>query len=169
MLFKTIINDRVYRVEIDQNKSVARIDDEKMEYEIIDQKNGRLLLRSGTKLYNFDNIIVNGSHVSFAMNGDFVEANVKDERQLLLEKLGFENLTDNKTGDLISPMPGKILEIMIQQGDTVIAGQPLMILEAMKMENELKATANGIVSSLLVNTGDNVEKNQHLLVISPSG
>jgi biotin carboxyl carrier protein len=169
MLFNTIINDQLFHVEVDRERSVARINDEKLKFEIVEHKNGRIILRSGTKIYKFDNICVNGSNVSFAMNGSFFDAKVKDEKDLLLEKLGFENHTENKAGDLRAPMPGKILEIMIQQGDKVSAGQPLIILEAMKMENELKAPAGGEISSLLVNTGENVEKNQHLLVISPSG
>jgi biotin carboxyl carrier protein len=70
---------------------------------------------------------------------------------------------------LRAPMPGKILEVMVQAGDTVAAGEPLMILEAMKMENELIAPSGGKISSLLVKTGDKVEKNQNLIVISPSG
>ena len=166
MLFETIINDKVYRVEIDRNRSLARINDEILEFEIVEQNNGRILLRSGTKLYKFDNINVNGSSVSFALNGVFLDTIVKDEQALLLEKLGFKNQKGKKEGDLNAPMPGKILEIMIQPGDKVVAGQPLVILEAMKMENELKAPAGGIISALLVKAGDSVEKNQHLLVIS---
>lgn len=166
MLFETLINDKVYRVEIDRNRSLARINDEILEFEIVEQNNGRILLRSGTKLYKFDNIHVNGSSVSFALNGVFLDTIVKDEQTLLLEKLGFKNQTGKKEGDLNAPMPGKILEIMIQPGDKVDAGQPLVILEAMKMENELKAPAGGIISALLVKAGDSVEKNQHLLVIS---
>lgn len=166
MLFETLINDKVYRVEIDRNRSLARINDEILEFEIVDHNNGRILLRSGTKLYKFDNINVDGSSVSFALNGVFLDTIVKDEQALLLEKLGFKNQKGKKEGDLNAPMPGKILEIMIQPGDKVDAGQPLVILEAMKMENELKAPAGGIISALLVKAGDSVEKNQHLLVIS---
>ena len=72
-------------------------------------------------------------------------------------------------GDLKAPMPGKILDILVKEGDEVALGDPVMILEAMKMENELKSPADGILEALHVEKGDNVEKNQLLLEISPRG
>ncbi|MEX0647161.1 MAG: acetyl-CoA carboxylase biotin carboxyl carrier protein subunit, partial [Balneolaceae bacterium] len=67
------------------------------------------------------------------------------------------------------PMPGKILELLVQEGDSVEAGQPVIILEAMKMENELKAPIQGKVATLQISQNDNVEKNQPLLEIEPRG
>jgi biotin carboxyl carrier protein len=167
--FKSKINNREFHLEIDPNSSIARINNEIFEYEIVVHDKDRILLRSGTRLYKFDNICVDGNNVTFAMNGVSFDAEVKDARDILLEQLGFQNQKQTNAGSLRAPMPGKILEIMVQAGDTVAAGEPLMILEAMKMENELKAPSGGKISSLLVKTGDKVEKNQNLIVISPSG
>ena len=65
-----------------------------------------------------------------------------------------------------SPMPGTILAVNVKEGDAVKAGQVLMILEAMKMENEIMAPADGKVTSLAVAKGNTVESGALLCVIA---
>ncbi len=60
-------------------------------------------------------------------------------------------------------MPGLIIDLRVKDGDAVMPGDPLLILEAMKMENMIKASAAGIVKSVKVKKGDSVEKNQVLI------
>ena len=59
---------------------------------------------------------------------------------------------------LIAPMPGLLVRVNVQPGDEVQVGQPLVVMEAMKMENELRSTASGIVGSVRVQPGVAVEK-----------
>jgi glutaconyl-CoA decarboxylase len=72
-------------------------------------------------------------------------------------------LLDSKT--LTAPMPGKILEIKVKVGDQVEAGQPIVILEAMKMENVMTAPASGIVKEIPIETGINVNQGDILVAI----
>ena len=64
-----------------------------------------------------------------------------------------------------SPMPGNILRILVNVGDTVSENQPLMILEAMKMENDIPATGDGEVAEIRVKKGDAVETDAVLIVL----
>ncbi len=64
-----------------------------------------------------------------------------------------------------APMPGTILDIKVKVGDEVSEGQVLLILEAMKMENDIPATATGKVAAINVNKGDTVNSNDVLVVI----
>ena len=64
-----------------------------------------------------------------------------------------------------SPMPGTILGVKVKEGDAVKAGQLVIILEAMKMENEIVATADGVVASVAVKEGDTVETDATLVVL----
>ncbi len=66
---------------------------------------------------------------------------------------------------VMSPLPGVVLSINVKEGDTVSAGQTLMILEAMKMENEINATQAGVVKSIKVNCSDSVLEGDVLLTI----
>ncbi len=64
-----------------------------------------------------------------------------------------------------SPLPGVILEVCVKEGDTVKSGQKIMVLEAMKMENVVEATADGVIKSIKVNKGDSVMEGTPLAII----
>ncbi|HLR77296.1 MAG TPA: biotin/lipoyl-containing protein [Balneolaceae bacterium] len=138
---------------------------EEKSYSFQTQENGRRLLRIGTKLYKIDNVEWEQQTLHFTLNGKWCEAQVRDERDILLDEMGFKTAEALNEGKLSAPMPGKILEIMVQEGDKVELGEPVAILEAMKMENELKAPVSGIVGSIGVNEQDSLEKNALILEI----
>ena len=69
-------------------------------------------------------------------------------------------------GGLSAPMPGTVLDVMVTVGQRVREGQPLMTMEAMKMESEVKSPAAGKISELHVSTGDTVQAGEPLLTIS---
>ena len=64
-----------------------------------------------------------------------------------------------------APMPGKIVSVKVSKGQQVLAGDVVLILEAMKMEQDIKTNFSGTVNEVLVNTGDTVKKEQALIVI----
>ncbi len=64
-----------------------------------------------------------------------------------------------------APMPGTILDIKVKEGDSVKKGQPVMVLEAMKMENDIVAPCDGKITSIVVNKGDTVESADTLATI----
>jgi biotin carboxyl carrier protein len=65
-----------------------------------------------------------------------------------------------------SPMPGRVVKVMVSAGDDVQAGQPMLVVEAMKMENELKAKAAGRVAEVHVAVGETVEGNAKLVTFA---
>ena len=68
-----------------------------------------------------------------------------------------------KINDLKAPMPGLIVDIKVQVGDTVKKGDTILILEAMKMENILKASGDGKIKAIKISIKQNVEKNQVMI------
>ncbi|MFW6206162.1 MAG: biotin/lipoyl-containing protein [Gemmatimonadota bacterium] len=68
-------------------------------------------------------------------------------------------------GTVTAPIPGQVLEIKVSEGEKVQDGQPLLVMEAMKMENVITSPANGTVGKILVNTGDAVAQGRELMVI----
>jgi biotin carboxyl carrier protein len=66
---------------------------------------------------------------------------------------------------VMSPLPGLIQKVLVKVGDTVKAGQNLLIMEAMKMENEIQAKSDGTVTAVNVKEGDSVEEGIELVVI----
>ena len=101
--------------------------------------------------------------ITLKINGKLTTVTLKTDLDQMLEKLGMDLSSTRGLSDLKAPMPGLILKINISVGDEVKKGDPLLILEAMKMENVIKAPCDGVVKSVLVKEKDSVEKNQILL------
>lgn len=168
MKFKISINEKEKDVTLLPQQLEFQVGDTSGQYEFI-QQNGRYLLRVGTNLHTIGDVNVDGSTVSFSMNGTWYSVDVKDEQDLLLDRLGFKMSNTAAEGLLKAPMPGKILDIMVQEGDSVEKDQPLVILEAMKMENELKAPVSGTIASIQAEAGQSLEKNALILEIESVG
>lgn len=75
--------------------------------------------------------------------------------------------SDGFVSEVISPMPGKVLAVMVSSGDTVEAGQAMLVLEAMKMEQTVRAPAAARVSEVKVDSGSMIGPGQTLLVLDP--
>lgn len=88
------------------------------------------------------------------------------DRSLLLPEHS-TGTADAKSKDqsLRSPMPGKVFKVFVAVGDTVSQGQPLVVVEAMKMEHSILAPSNGVVMACSVQVGDQVELGQMLLQV----
>lgn len=171
MKFEARVNesDKPVELELHEENGEALFQDQTLTYKFHRQANGRYLLRTGTKLYKIDNVEYDLQTVTFTLNGRWCSVEVRDEQELLLDRLGFKTAGEIGAGELKAPMPGKILEIMVKEGDKVALGDPVAILEAMKMENELKAPMSGVVTAVAVSKGDSLEKNELILEIEASG
>tara|TARA_Y100000385_G_C12933081_1_gene567632 strand:- start:55 stop:516 length:462 start_codon:yes stop_codon:yes gene_type:complete len=88
---------------------------------------------------------------------------LKDNLDLVLDKMGIKRSVDTVSTDIKAPMPGKVIDIIVAEGDTVVKGDGILILEAMKMENVLKAEHDCTIKKVLVSTGISVEKAQVLI------
>jgi biotin carboxyl carrier protein len=97
------------------------------------------------------------------LHGELHNARVEDEREKRLRAASGSRQSDRGEFILRAPMPGLIVSIPVGEGQKVSKGDVLLILESMKMQNELKAPRDGIVSRLRVEPGDNVELKQVLL------
>ena len=75
------------------------------------------------------------------------------------------NSEHEDSGSLISPMPGKIIEVLVKEGDTVKKGSPLLILEAMKMEHTISAPMDGTVTAIYFSEGEMLDEGLELLVL----
>jgi biotin carboxyl carrier protein len=101
--------------------------------------------------------------ISLIINGKAVDAQVSNEQDLLLEKLGIAQSKVHLASEIKAPMPGLILDVLINEGDNIQKGDVLLVLEAMKMENSIKASSAGVVKTVLVEIGQSVEKNQVMI------
>lgn len=101
--------------------------------------------------------------LTLEVNGNKYDLKIEDEYDLLVKKMGLSVGGSQVLKNVKAPMPGLILEILVEPGQTVSKRDQLLILEAMKMENVLKADGEGVVKSIEVSKGDAVDKGQILI------
>lgn len=97
------------------------------------------------------------------VNGSNCQVHVKDRFDDLLKQLGMEGAAMHKVNSIKAPMPGLVLKVIVEEGQEINAGDSVLILEAMKMENVIKSPGTGIIKTIRVSAKDAVEKNQVLV------
>ena len=93
---------------------------------------------------------------SIKVNGHTYSIAIKDRFDDLLHQLGLDNLQSSKVAELKAPMPGLVLSVLVKEGDEVKKGDNLFVLEAMKMENILRAEKSGTVKIVNAKAGDSL-------------
>lgn len=124
--------------------------------------NRYLLNRNGRTLP----VIIDASdrqRISMTHGSHQVDALVQDHRDQLLAAWGADSGVAGHESNLDAPMPGLVLKVLVDVGDPVQRGDALVVLEAMKMENDIKAHFDGTVAAIHVSAGDAVGKGQLLI------
>ena len=164
MKYVTIVGDKTFNIEVEQADRLI-IDGEPYQIDFQTLGEGGLL-----------SLLVNNHSVEAAIEqreeawevlirGELYSVQVQDERLLLLNQV--QGKTGGVKGEMTvkSPMPGIIVRVPVAVGDTVQKGAAVIILESMKMENELKSPRAGKVKRVFVENGMSVEKDQPLVAV----
>ncbi|MBF0106042.1 MAG: biotin/lipoyl-binding protein [Deltaproteobacteria bacterium] len=117
---------------------------------------------SGQQSYAVD-LFNAGENWQVFVDGSEAHFNLKDERAI--RRKGAGSGLDSVSGQIASPMPGKVVDIKVKVGQKVTKGEGLVVVEAMKMQNEFKAPMDGVVKEVLVNKDDSVEGGRVMVVI----
>jgi biotin carboxyl carrier protein len=164
MKYLTTINDRTYTIEINDERHV-----------MVDGKTYEIDLMAFTVQNLYSLIIDNRSYEAFVdsdaedwqvlMRGDLYQARVQDERAVRLATSAGGSAAPVGDFNLKAPMPGLVVAVPVADGRQVKKGDILLILESMKMQNELRSPRDGTVLRTKVKAGDSVEQNQVLLTV----
>ena len=163
-MLKVIINEQ-QAFEVETKNETTTLNGQPFAWDLVALDNGHFHIIKDDRSFNAEVVEANYADKSFKIKVNETIYNVaaKDRFDLLLEQMGINNSTKNKVNNLKAPMPGLILDIKVQVGDVVKAGDVVLVLVAMKMENALKSSGDGVVKSIKVNKGDSVDKNQVLI------
>ena len=165
-------------------KIFSSIGDKIWQFDQLEQ-NGKQLLFEENNTVNFEYTSIGNNRYVFILNGqshlvhiikenglyhvhlggDYFPVSVEDEQTRELKSL--VEHAQQAGGDfiIIAPIPGLITKIKVNEGEKIEPGEGLVILEAMKMENEIKSQSEGIIKKILVKEGMPVDKDQELIVI----
>lgn len=152
-------------LEIDLSETPSRIDGVAFPVDIVRLSDDKFHIIHKGGSFSAEVIEINkqSKTVTIKINGTTQVVQLKDKFDLLLEKLGMNNTANAKMNNVKAPMPGLIIDLRVTVGQTIQAGDTLLILEAMKMENIIKSAGDGVVKRVNVKKGDSVEKGQVLI------
>lgn len=155
--------DQSHEIELDNQ--LIRIDGQATEIDLVKLLDNKFHILQNHKSYNIEVLHTdyNLKRFSIKVNNNIYDLNLQTELDILLEKMGMSAAGDEKMDNVKAPMPGLVLDVLVEIGQAVKKGDNLLILEAMKMENIIKASGNGIVKSIKINKKDAVEKGQLLI------
>lgn len=162
-MFNATVNQKKF--EISETEEGFLVNDKAFQWDVVTIADGYFHIIHEQKSYKAEIVKADtaGKTFQIKVNGRLYSVAVKDKFDLLLEKMGMTANAGGKVNSIKAPMPGLIIDLKVKQGDTVQAGDPLLILEAMKMENIIKSPGEGKVKTVTVKKGDSVEKNQVLI------
>ena len=164
-MYKVKVNNKEEHAVVFENTASGTIDGKIFSWDVIEVKNGSFHVIKDQKSYTVEVLKADAIEKSFSVsvNGNKYQLVVKDKFDELLKSLGMDNLNTSKVNELKAPMPGLVLDIRVAEGTEIKKGDPLLVLEAMKMENIIKSPTDGVVKKINVKKGIAVEKNQVLI------
>ena len=159
-MYKVLVNNQEFKVEYDSTHQ--SIDGKPFQADILEFSQGKFHILQDNKSYIAEIIEINPEEKCFVIkvNNSVYSLSVRDKYDDLLKEMGIDLSAGPKVNDMKAPMPGLVLNVLVENGQTIKKGDAIVVLEAMKMENILKSPSDGIVKKVHVIKGDKVEKNQ---------
>ncbi len=163
MLDIAINNNNSFKVAT--NNGEVLVNDTTIMSDIVKQPNGIISVLLNNKSYTavLESVDRKKKEVVLKVNGQLYTASIKEPIDQLLTNMGLDLKSMQKAEPVKAPMPGMILKVLVVEGQSVKKGDGLLILEAMKMENVLKATSDCVVKSVKVAEKTAVEKGAILI------
>ncbi len=162
--FVVTINGKQRNLIYNENGKVL-LDGKEFAVEINELNDNRYSMKIGNKFYNFSAQKINSDIINFSFNGKIFDVTVRSSIQEKANAISKAGSKQKHHSDVKSPMPGKIIKICKKIGDEVFLGDSLIILEAMKMENNIHSPATGRIRSISVEVGNTVDKGTILLEV----
>ena len=165
MKYMTFVNGKEYVIDIDRENEVLV----NGEPHVIDFHNlsARGLVSLLLNNHSYEGVVEenDGDMWDVLLRGELYEVKVQDERSYRLAKMRGVLAEDSNEAVIKSPMPGIIVAVPAVVGEPIKKGDTVIILESMKMENELKSPIDGVLTKVMVEAGDSVEKGLKMAVI----
>ncbi len=167
-MIKIIVDNNDYILNLQKKGSIAtgKINETEFQADILSVDENSFHILKDNKSYNIEVLDINTEEkkAKLKINGQNFSVHAMSELDILLKEMGMDNLSTKKIKELRAPMPGLVIDIPVSEGDEINEGDKLLVLEAMKMENNLKAEANSKVKTIKCKKGQAVEKNEVLIV-----
>lgn len=154
----------MYTVIVNKNEPLS-IEPNQLDWDLVEFSERKFHVLQGASSYVAVVTEANFIDKTFTIkiNNNSYSIEVKDEFDRLAQQLGFADKKVKVVNNVKAPMSGVVLDIMVTEGSQIVEGDSVLILEAMKMENIIKAERDATIKSILVSKGTSVDKNQVLV------
>jgi biotin carboxyl carrier protein len=161
MIYEVTIAEKIYRVELVRagEQWKCRLDGREIPLDVVSGEDGVLSLLWGGKSYEVKQETL-GAEANVVVGHERFGASVRDPRSFRSRRRA--GVSEHGVMKIKAPMPGKVVRILVPVGTAVEAGQSVIVIEAMKMQNELKAPKTGLLKKINVAEGAAVEAGQAL-------
>ncbi|MGH9496090.1 MAG: biotin/lipoyl-containing protein [Candidatus Sulfotelmatobacter sp.] len=163
MIYDIAINGKNHRLELDraEGRWTCRLDGHTIEADAVMVRSNVVSLRIGDRAYEvkFDRV---GGELQICLGSRRFTAEVRDPRSLRGRVRAADAHGPKK---VTAPMPGKVVRVLVSRGDEIEAGAGVVVVEAMKMQNEVKSPKKGIIQKILVSEGAAVNAGDALAVV----
>lgn len=162
-MYKASIKENTYQIEFKQGQLLLNDAALSLELRPLDEGGYEACIGEKTWIADLVKADLEQKIVVLRIQNKKYTVSLKEPVDLLLEKLGITIRQAKKVNNLKAPMPGLVTKLLVAVGDVVRQGEPLLILEAMKMENVFKAASDVTVSAIRVTERQAVEKGEELI------
>ncbi len=145
--------------------SHAEVEGKKVAYEILSKNKNQIIVKIDGRIYNAVYARKGNGKIQMLANGQNFDLEVLTDLQNRAKEYQAEKRRNSGELQVVATMPGLVLKINVKEGDEVNEGDTLFVLEAMKMENEIKAESSGKIKEIKVAEGSSVEKGALILTI----
>ena len=158
-------NGKRYKIYIPTDAKPV-IDNEEKDINFIDHIDSQYYFNFNDKQFNCELVSRDQNKIIIKVNGVEYKFSMESIFSYVRHGMIDKDAKQINANNIVSPMPGKIVDIFLAEGDLVNEGEPILSLEAMKMQNEITATCNGVIQKIHVVPGQSVMKDELLVEVN---
>ena len=158
-------NNTSFKVTVQHKRSIELSASDLADLDIVHLGENRYHLVDDNKSLDVKVVELDGASkkMRLEIGGKLFEVEIEDQLDILIDRMGLNVRNQEQASELVAPMPGLIVDALVAVGDNVTKGDHLIVLEAMKMENVIKASGSAIIAAVEVEKGNAVDKGQVLI------
>jgi len=155
-------SEKIVRFEGDQK---VIVDGKEFTFDFFNENEFHYFLRLDNKTFDITKVAKDKNNIAILIEGNYFECKVQTKLEKNAETILAHSEKSHHKEDVVSPMPGMVLKIQKKENEEIAIGEPVLILEAMKMENEVTSPYSGVLKEIYVRENTAVEKGSKLFRI----